>query len=459
MTTWDPSLSGRSGPRYRAIAEALAEAVGEGALHPGDRLPTHRQLAKRLGVTVPTVSRAYREAERRGLITGEVGRGTYVAGAEPAGTPAVEAETGELDLDLNQLPSPPELGSGLHAVLTQLAAEPKAAQLLRYQPNAGTRPQRDAGCRWLARCGIEAPAERVLLTSGSQHGLLLALSALARPGDIVLAEALTWPGVRRAADFLGLKLARVPLDEEGVVPEAFAESCVRLRPKALYCSPTAQNPTTGTMSPARREAIATIARRHEVAIVEDDVYGPLIEPRPPPLSLLLPERSFYLASLSKAFAAGLRIGYVLAPGAYVGRLTAGLGATTITVAPLMAEIARRWIADGTGERLIEAQRREIGARIDVARLRLGPGRCRSVRHAAHLWYALPQPWRPATLMAAAQRRGIRLTPTEAFAGESEAVPDWVRLSLGGPSSAAGLDQALGRLADAIAAGPEPLGTV
>ena len=78
MTNWTPDLSGRNGPRYRAIADALAEDVRGGRLAAGTRLPTHRDLAWRLKMTIGTVSRAYAEAERRGLVAGEVGRGTYV---------------------------------------------------------------------------------------------------------------------------------------------------------------------------------------------------------------------------------------------------------------------------------------------------------------------------------------------------------------------------------------------
>src|SRR5256885_1191321 len=159
MTSWQPRLQGRPGPRYRAIAEALADAVSEGALHPGDRLPTHRELASELGVTVPTVSRAYREAGRRGLITGQVGRGTFVAGSGGAPGTAVEpADTGgEIDLDLNQLPTTPELFAAFQGALSMLAAEPQVGSLLRYQPNLGAPRHREAGAVWLRRCGLEAP--------------------------------------------------------------------------------------------------------------------------------------------------------------------------------------------------------------------------------------------------------------------------------------------------------------
>ncbi|MBI1774574.1 MAG: PLP-dependent aminotransferase family protein [Proteobacteria bacterium] len=465
MTSWQPSLSGRPGPRYRAIADALADAVAEGKLQPGDQLPTHRELAQSLGVTVPTVSRAYREAGRRGLLSGQVGRGTFVALANDRRSAAAmvrlrEEEAGEIDLDLNQLPAAGEQTAALAEVLAELSGEPGISDLLRYRPNLGLTPHRRSGAAWVAGSGLKAPVERVVLTGGNQHALVIVLRALARPGEVVLCEALAWPGIRRAADFLGLRLEGVAIDAEGLVPDALAEACRRFRPKALYCAPTAQNPTTATMPKARRERIAEIARRFDVAIVEDDVYGPLIEGAPAPLASYAPDHAFYLASLSKGLAAGLRIGYVLAPSAHIGQLAAGVGATTITVAPLMAEIAARWIGDGTAERLLAAQRREIGRRLELATSRLGPGNCRWVRYAAHIWYAVPSPWRPAELAAACQRRGLRVTPSEVFAMAGDERPSGLRLALGGPSSLARLEAALGTFLDVVNAGPgQALGTV
>src|SRR5205814_2273898 len=158
MTSWAPEIRQRKGPRYLAIAEALAEDAGAGRLRPGARLPTHRELADHLGLTVGTVTRAYAEAARRNLISGEVGRGTV------------------------------------------------------------------------------------------QHGMTAVLAALLGPGDLVLTEALTYPGMKNLAGLLSLRLEGVVLDEQGMRPDALAAACRARVAKAVYCVPTLQNPTTSVMS-------------------------------------------------------------------------------------------------------------------------------------------------------------------------------------------------------------------
>src|SRR6185436_9268962 len=98
MTMWMPNLEGRGAPKYRAIADAIDEDVKNGALRPGARLPPHRELADHLDVTVTTITRAYTEAARRGLISGHVGRGTFIRGTE-----VDDREDGPIDLSLNVL--------------------------------------------------------------------------------------------------------------------------------------------------------------------------------------------------------------------------------------------------------------------------------------------------------------------------------------------------------------------
>src|SRR6185369_12778242 len=138
MTNWTPDLSHRGGPRYRAIADALAAGLQNGELKPGDRLPTHRDLAYRLGVTVGTVTRAYAEAQRRGLLEGHVGRGSFLAGRPlpPAGLTMAEHDAAEM-IELS-LAFPPQASSELlQRSLAELARQPGVARLLNYQPHAG----------------------------------------------------------------------------------------------------------------------------------------------------------------------------------------------------------------------------------------------------------------------------------------------------------------------------------
>src|SRR5260221_4558069 len=180
MTMWQPDLEQWRGPRYRAIADALTLDVREGRLSPGERLPTHRDLAWRLGVTVGTVSRAYEEAERRGLIAGEVGRGTFIRLLDPTTTASDAAERGQggkaadandlVDLSLNH-PTPGTETALLAETMRQIASSNDLEPLLRYQPHSGRLLDREAGAHWVAQAGIAADPDRLVITGGRQHAL------------------------------------------------------------------------------------------------------------------------------------------------------------------------------------------------------------------------------------------------------------------------------------------------
>ena len=215
---------------------------------------------------------------------------------------------------------------------------PELADMLRYQPNAGLPSHRAAGAAWMAKSGLDAQGERVVVTSGGKHSLFVVLHAIAKPGDTILTEELSWPGIRSVAKYLDLRLEPVKLDDDGLVPDDLERACREHKPKALLCTPTAQNPTVSILPSARRRRIAEIARSNDIAIIEDEVYGPLIDEPPPPVATFAPERTFYLTSLSKVSAPGLRVGFVLAPQGQVGRVAQGVGATTIFTPPLMVEI-------------------------------------------------------------------------------------------------------------------------
>jgi DNA-binding transcriptional MocR family regulator len=353
VTMWHPDLAGREGPRYLAIVDALAEDVASEALSSGSRLPTHRELAERLGVTVGTVSRAYGEAARRGLVSGEIGRGTFVrSGARAEEDPQEGA--GTIDLAENHPPEPatrPQRAA-LAASLAALPGRADFGRLLTYPAAGGNPEDREAGAEWIGRAGVKAAADRVLVCTGSQHGLTVVLATLLQPGDLLLTEALTYAGLKSVAGLLHLKVAGLPVDAHGLRPDALEAACRSGAARALYVIPTLHNPTTAVMPLERRREIVEIAERHGLAVVEDDVHGLLPEKRPVPLAALVPDRSYYLTSTSKTLAPGLRIAYVLAPPAMVPRLTDSLRATTWAVAPLTAAIASSWIESGTADAIL-----------------------------------------------------------------------------------------------------------
>ena len=146
------------------------------------------------------------------------------------------------------------------------------------------------GAEWIGRAGVAASADRVLVCTGSQHGLTVVLATLLQPGDLLLTESLTYAGLKSVAGLLHLQLAGLPVDAHGLRPDALEDACRARRARVLYVIPTLHNPTTAVMPLARRREIAEIAERHDVAIVEDDVHGLLPETRPAPLAALAPER-------------------------------------------------------------------------------------------------------------------------------------------------------------------------
>lgn len=451
MTNWKPDIeSDPDRPIYLAIADALGEDIASGALARGERLPTHRSLAQELGVTVGTVSRAYAEAERRGLVVGEVGRGTFVRPPSAGDDWFAAGLDGEsvplLDLGRNfPVAMSEDENRFLADTLRELSGRSNLSDWLRYPNRSGTRRQRGAGARWIERTGLSASPDQVVVSTGAQHALTVIFSTLTRPGDLVLAENLTFPGMKAVAQMRKLRLRGLPMDDHGLIPEAFARACASETVRALYCVPTIHNPTTTILAEERRSEIAGIAERHGVLIVEDDIHGAFPTQPVLPITAHAPEISCYVTSTSKTLAPGLRIGYVLAPEALVERIETGIRATTWMAVPLMAEVTTEWILDGTADRLLDRRRQEMADRQQLAAGRLANQEFAAHREGTHVWLRLPDPWRSSDFVAQARERGVFLTGAEAFAVGREAPPHAVRLSLGPPRDRDELDRALATL--------------
>lgn len=450
MTMWTPDLTPYAGPRYRAIADALEVDLREGRLTPGARLPTHRELAERLGVTVGTITRAYAEAEARGLTAGTVGRGTFVRETRVQAPVMIRPPTaGLIDLSVNRPALLPQVDA-LKRTLFDMQSGPALDLLLNYVPDSGLPAHRAAGADFLALLGLPGyTPEQIVITCGAQHALLTVLTALTEPGDVLLTEALAYPGLLAIASQARLRVVPVAIDEHGLIPEALREAARLHRPKLLATVATLHNPTTAVLPAARRAEIAAIAREFDFALLDDDVYGFLVPDRPPPLASFAPERSCYVTCTSKALVPGLRIGYIGAPAAWIERVTAAVRTSVWMAAPLMAEIAARWIGDGTAARLMEWQCAEIVARQRLAAERLAGHPYRAQPGGFHLWLPLPEPWREGEFVAAARARGVAVAPAEVFAVGRQPTPPAVRVCVSAQPERESLARGLDVLADLL----------
>ena len=429
---WQPRLAEGSGSPGERLAAALSQDILSGALEVGARLPAQRDLAWRLGIGLGTVTKAYALLERRGLLRSVRGSGSFVA--------ATEARKGPLiDLSRNAPPSGVSerlLARTLAAVSRRLDADVFNA----YPPVAGHARYRNEMARWFRRLGMEADPQCLLLAGGAQHALAVALSTLCGPGGTLLVEAQTYPGVLTLARHMGLRIVGVAMDGEGMLPDALDEILQGLRADtsgiAVYLTPTMQNPTTGSMGRARREAIVAVCRARDAMLVEDDVYTLAPEAEFPPLASLAPERVVYINSLSKTLNPSLRVGGLVVPLALVARTEAALHASGLMISPLGCVVMEQWVLDGTAEAIGTAIREEAARRRALAGAILGPA-MRDARHVGyHVWLPL-QAGRAAALETAARALGILVTPPASTAAAPGTPADeascGVRLCLGAPA--------------------------
>lgn len=443
MTIWSPTLE-TGKPIYIAIADAIDRDIRSGSLTPGQKLPPHRDLAWRLKVTTGTVTRAYKEAEIRGLLSGEVGRGSFVRQASTnVPLPTSKGESGGV-VDLSHSMPPPVYGTqDLDDALGFVMREPARLSLLEYVPPEGFPQYLQMAAKWLGRSGIDVDPSEIIVTPGAYPGISVALETIAQAGDGVMAEALNYPMLKPLLKRFNLQPKPIEMTPAGIDIVSLERAARSGEARILYIVPTYQNPTTVTLNRERRDAIVDIARRYDLTIIEDDLFR-LMNARlqPPTLYSLAPERTYHVTSLSKSLAPGLRIGFVAAPEGRGRLLRAQSRASGTRIAGLTAEVARYWIETDIADRIMsrvhqEQQARralfvEIFAGIDYL---CEPG-------APHAWVNLPSHWSGSRFASSALSRGIRISPAASFMFGSRGPDKAVRLCFGQPQSADELRDAL-----------------
>jgi DNA-binding transcriptional MocR family regulator len=400
-------------------------------------------------------------------VSGEVGRGTFVRNREvPAHMPLpVDAEDDaslvELGINAPATPEGDPASQALRRSLEELGRTSRLAELLAYQPAAGTTAHRVAGAAWASRFGLRVKPEQVVVCAGGHHAMEVALAAITRPGDTLATEALTYPGVKVLARRFQLRLQGVAMDAQGLVPEAFEAACRGGAVRLLYTQPTCHNPTGALLPEERRRRIAEVARQYGVLVLEDDAYGLLPEQRPPPLAAFLPEASYFIAGVSKLLTPGLRIGYLVAPARARGeRLAEEVGLASLMTTPLMAEVLARWVEDGTADELVVRQRQEVRERVELTRTLLGDAVLRGARVPLyHLWLGLPEGRRSEEFVAQARRNGVSVTSSDLFTAGQGPAPAAVRVCIGAPRTRAQLERGLRRLREVLDTGLEPLAAI
>lgn len=453
---WTPQIGPGDAPLYLRLADALSADVERGALLEGAKLPPHRDLAYRLSIGVGTVTKAYEEAERRGVIEAHVGRGSFVAQIPQRSR---EAGSEHLNLAMNTAPTAPT-HARIPEVMNALRKRPGASDFFAYAPPLGRDADRKAGAEWLKRASRldRADARRTICTLGVQHGMSALLSVIARPGYTILCENLNYVGLKSLARHQEYTLQGVAMDGEGLCPEALERAARETGARILYTVPTLHNPTARVMSMARREAIAALARRLDLLIVEDDIYAHFARSLPVcPIANLAPERTFLMSGLSKAVAPGLRAGYLALPDeSLLDALTQAIRSTIFAPPALSFAAATLMIENGMAEAITVEVHDEIAARCSLA-LRLIGSVCEAPATPAslHLWLPLPE-LEAEKVAGRAMRAGLSLLPPGVGAVSADAETG-LRVSLGAIPDRDGLKRALHLLNDVLSGEVAPQG--
>ncbi|WP_192253916.1 aminotransferase-like domain-containing protein [Mesorhizobium silamurunense] len=441
MTNWLPDLSSGSGPLYQRLADSIESDIDKGVIDAGAKLPPQRDLAYDIGTTVGTVGRAYQLLRERGLVSGEVGRGTYVLAQhaenpkpelEPAalGTRLIDAPAGKLRFDST---AAPDVGQG--ATIAELLA--RTAQEHPHDISSYTRdfPERwyEAGSRWLSRNSFRPSPDSIVPTLGTHAAVMAAIAALTTPGDTIVFEHLTYSQISRSAGLIGRRTALVSADDEGLDPDDFERVCAQKHPKMMFVMPTAKNPTLVTLSAERRQAIARIAREYNVTLIEDDLYGELTDDPTPLLAEYAPERTIVAGGLSKSVAAGVRGGWLSCPPAYRHRIRVAHKMMTGGLPFLLAEVGTRLVMSGQAGEIRKRCIAEIQTRLHAVRETLAGFDFKACDNVPFVWLTLPDPWLSGTFKNACLAQGVLIDDEDEFkAGRSEQVFHSVRFGVSQP---------------------------
>ena len=435
MIDFRPFMNLRNGPKYIALSEGIDAACRAGDLKAGMKLPTHRELAKQLKVSVQTVSRAYAYAEHQGILYGRKGSGTYVGHYSPDQETAfleniIEVNRSVIDLSIAKPICSEKQLNKFKSTMLEVINESNLDCMNRFRPVSGLSNHISSAKEWLNIQGAPVTNKNLILTNGTSQSIFLALASIIRPGELVACEKLVDHGLIGLSKTLNFKLLGLSMDEEGILPDALEKACQETQLRVLCCTPTFNNPTSSLMGISRREQIAYIAEKYRLIVIEDDVFGALQPNRYAPVSSYIPEQSFYASSLSKISIPGLRAGFLLVPENYRQQTLGHLAASGWMATPLTFEVASHMIHSGELLNLVNFQRREFSVRQTLARSILPGKYCHGSPYGMHIWLQLPEHLTAKTLSDRLAGEGIKVSTADQFIVNYQESINFLRISLG-----------------------------
>lgn len=440
--SWKPNFSETSGPLYKAIAEKLENDIKNGLLTPGTKLPPQRELADFLDINVSTISRAFKLCEQKGLICATVGNGTFVASDAAANPYLLPEDVTSGIIELGAVFPEATVNEEIVVQMRKMLAEPDFGKLFQYGRPGGTTWQKETAGKFMKKAGFNVNSERVLLANGGQNAIAAILAGLFQPGDRIGTDEFTYPGLKTAANMLGIQLIPIQQKDSEMTGEGLQYACKNENIKGIYVIPDYHNPTTHIMSEDTRKTIATIAKKEHLIVIEDAIHSLLNKNPIAPIAAYAPEQVLYISSLSKAVSPGLRIAFVGVPEQYKRKLSAALYNMNVSVPPVMAELACRMIISGAVEKIIERHRIQNRQRNAIVDRYLSNYKLLGEPECIFRWLVLPKRFTGESFEEKAYHLGVRVYGAERFVVGNAKSTSAVRLAIAAPESISKLEEAM-----------------
>ncbi len=441
---WKPQKEKLGKPYYLSLAAGLENDIRTGKLPENTKLPPQRELADYLDLNLSTVTRAYKLCELKGLLYAVTGRGTFVSPGLSVQDTFLERDGGMIEMGM--IKPFYDVNQSIRAAAQHVLDSPESIRLFEYGSPFGTNRQTAAALKWLQRFGIDASEDNILLSAGAQNALAVVLISLFKPGDKIAVDHFTYTNFKGLANFLHIQLIAVPMDEQGMSPDALLQVCANAEIKGIYLMPTCSNPTGIFMPPSRRTGLAEIIRRYDLLLIEDDIYSFLaayghVPADTRPFFSLLPERTVHICSLSKSLCPGLRVAFLAFPASYRERLIGGMQNINLKTVSINGEIFAQLVESGEAERIIVDKIRLAQRRNRIFYSVFPSGRPDEMERFFH-WLPIPGRLTSEELEYEALRKGIHVLGSHRFAMQGGNQSSYVRVATASPGTEDDLQKGL-----------------
>lgn len=438
--SWKPELDKSKKPLYRMLADKMEEDIQTGNLLQGTKLPPQRELADYLELNLSTITKAFKECEKRGLLSANVGSGTYVQYGAATHTNLLPKSEGKIEMGAII----PESSSYdiIKSLVKEMTTEDMFGEWFGYASPVGVSWQKEVAQKLIAKSGYRANTQNILFTNGGQNAIAAILGALFKSGDRIGTNAFTFPGVKAAASMYGISLVPIGNELGELKEEDIIYACKNENIKAIYIIPDYHNPTTYMMPESIREMVAETSKKMDIIIIEDAIYNLLCERSQKAVASYAPERTFHITSLSKAFAPGLRMAYLVTPDKYYTKISDALYSMNISVSPFMAELSSRLLASEKATELLHFHRMEARKRNNLVNKYFGQYQCLGDDESIFRWLILPVGIKEEEFAWEADKQGVVVFTSRQFAVGTTKPINAVRLGIGTPNNLEKLEQGL-----------------